>query len=180
MRLRQFDSDRRRAREFESFVAGAAGRLLHAATLLTGEPPADAPRAQTLLTAALAATYADWNRLRGEDPYNHTRQELVTRYLRGGWRGSRRASGGVLGALGAQERVVLVLRLCEGTAEEQVAALIDVPVERVRTICARAVMTMWEAAHRPLPTPQGEQREEHQGQEQGPGQGTTPAAGATS
>ncbi|CAM5643251.1 DNA-directed RNA polymerase sigma-70 factor OS=Streptomyces microflavus OX=1919 GN=Smic_52550 PE=4 SV=1 [Streptomyces microflavus] len=30
--------DRLRALEFEAFVAGAGGRLLHTATLLTGEP----------------------------------------------------------------------------------------------------------------------------------------------
>ena len=42
-----YEQERRRAREFEAFVAGAAGRLLHAATLLTGEPPGGNPRARS-------------------------------------------------------------------------------------------------------------------------------------
>lgn len=38
VRERQSGRERRRAQEFEIFVAGAAGRLLHTATLLTAEP----------------------------------------------------------------------------------------------------------------------------------------------
>ncbi|MEU3186925.1 sigma factor-like helix-turn-helix DNA-binding protein [Streptomyces sp. NPDC006923] len=140
MRERQAVTDRRRAREFEAFVAGAAGRLLHVAALLTGEPRETTPRAQRLLTAALARTYADWDRLRAGDPYDFTRQELALRFARWAWLGRRRPSpGGLLAGLAPQERVVLVLRLYEGVAEEQTAALIGVPVERVRAVCARAV-----------------------------------------
>lgn len=157
--------DSRRAREFESFLAGAAGRLLHAAHLLTGEPSDAAPHAQRLLTAALAATYADWDRLRGEDPYVRARQELATRFGRSLWP-VRSGRAGVLGTLGRQERVVLVLRVYEGIGEEQTAAMIGLPVERVRVICARAVATMRKAARdggrgaarqgvRPAPGPAG-------------------------
>ncbi|OEJ40676.1 hypothetical protein AR457_13270 [Streptomyces agglomeratus] len=154
MRERQADRHRRRAREFEAFVAGAAGRLLHAATLLTAEPPDDNPRARRLVTAALARTYADWERLRGEDPYDRTRQELAARFARGAWRyrqhgrlcvpdrGRPAARGGVLDRLTPQERLILVLRLYEGVAEEQAAAQIGLPAERVRAICTRAVATM--------------------------------------
>lgn len=85
MRERQASQNARRAREFEAFVAGAAGRLLHAATLLTAEPPDDNPRARRLLTAALAHTYASWDRLRGEDPYDRTRQQLAVRFARAAW-----------------------------------------------------------------------------------------------
>lgn len=142
MRQRQqTGTDRRRAREFEAFVAGAAGRLLHAATLLTGEPADTKPRAEALLTAALARTYADWDRLRGDDPYDRARQEIATRYARGAWRHPRTGRG-LLGRLGPQERLVLVLRLYEGVAEEQTAALIGLPADRVRAICARAVVMM--------------------------------------
>lgn len=142
MRQRQqTGTDRRRAREFEAFVAGAAGRLLHAATLLTGEPADTKPRAERLLTAALARTYADWDRLRGDDPYDRARQEIATRYARGAWRHPRTGQG-LLGRLGPQERLVLVLRLYEGVAEEQTAALIGLPADRVRAICARAVVMM--------------------------------------
>ena len=70
MRERRTAQESRRAQEFESFVAGAAGRLLHVATLLTGEPlTGPAPAAEELLTCALSRTYAVWDRLRGEDPY---------------------------------------------------------------------------------------------------------------
>ncbi|MFE7774048.1 sigma factor-like helix-turn-helix DNA-binding protein [Streptomyces sp. NPDC057445] len=128
----------RRARDFDAFVAGAAGRLLHAATLLTGEQPRHNPQAQRLLVAALAHTYAEWDRLRGEDPYDRTRAELATRFARCAWR-LRRTSGGVLSRLTPQERLIVVLRLYEAVAEEQTAALLGLPVERVRAICSRAV-----------------------------------------
>lgn len=154
MRERRAATDRRRAREFEAFAAGAAGRLLHAAALLTGEPPAATPRAQRLLIAALARTYAEWDRLSGqdgEDPYDRARQELVLRFAREAWRDRARRkppTGGVLGGLGPQERVVLVLRLYEGLAEEQTAALIGLPVERVRVVCARAVAAIRKPSRR--------------------------------
>ncbi|MGX1880916.1 sigma factor-like helix-turn-helix DNA-binding protein [Streptomyces sp. NPDC055287] len=154
MRERQAVRHRRRAREFEAFVAGAAGRLLHAATLLTAEPPDDNAHAQRLLTAALARTYADWERLRGEDPYDHTRQELAARFARSAWRyhqqgrlcvphhGRAVAGGGVLERLTPQERLILVLRLYEGVAEEQAAAQLGLPADRVRAICTRATAAM--------------------------------------
>ncbi|MGW6457591.1 sigma factor-like helix-turn-helix DNA-binding protein [Streptomyces sp. NPDC055078] len=141
MSERQTVLGRRRAREFEAFVAGAAGRLLHAATLLTAEPPDTNPYAQRLLTDALAHTYARWDRLRGEDPYDRTRQDLAVRFARGAWRRPR-AHGGVLEPLGPRERLIVVLRLYEGVAEEQTAAIIGLPVERVRAICRRAVATL--------------------------------------
>ncbi|MFJ6568155.1 sigma factor-like helix-turn-helix DNA-binding protein [Streptomyces sp. NPDC091292] len=158
MRQRHASQDARRAREFQAFVAGAAGRLLHAATLLTAEPPDANPRARRLLTHALAHTYACWDRLRGEDPYDRARQQLAVRFARGAWHehglarvawisryGGRPAGtepGGVLARLTPQERLVLVLRLYEGVAEEQTAALLALPVERVRAICTRAMTTL--------------------------------------
>lgn len=95
MGRRRVVQDARRDREFAAFVAGAAGRLLHAATLLTAEPPADNPRARRLLTLSLAHTYACWDRLRGEDPYDRARQYLATRFSRAVWH-----QYGLLGALG--------------------------------------------------------------------------------
>lgn len=125
-------------------MAGAAGRLLHTATLLTAEPsqpPGGNDRALRLLTAALARTYADWDRLHGEDPYNRTRQELAARFAREAWR-HHRPRGGLLDPLTPKARLVLVLRLYEGVAEEQTAALLGLPVDRVRAICNRSVATM--------------------------------------
>ncbi|MEU1119184.1 MULTISPECIES: sigma factor-like helix-turn-helix DNA-binding protein [unclassified Streptomyces] len=150
MRERQALQSARRAREFEAFVAGAAGRLLHAATLLTAELPDDNPRARALLTAALAHTYATWDRLRGEDPYDRTRQQVAVRFARDAWR-RHRGHGGVLDRLSPQERLILVLRMYEGVAEEQTAALLGLPADRVAAICARATAT---ALHPPRgPTP---------------------------
>ncbi|MEU8673736.1 sigma factor-like helix-turn-helix DNA-binding protein [Streptomyces sp. NPDC048560] len=151
MRERRAHGQRRRAQEFEDFVAGAAGRLLHTATLFTAEPaapPGTNPRALRLLTTALAHTYARWDRLRGEDPYDRSRQELVTRFARDAWR-HHRPRGGLLERLTPQERLVLVLRLYEGVAEEQTAALLGLPVDRVRAICTRAVVSMYAPPERP-------------------------------
>ncbi|WP_395574614.1 sigma factor-like helix-turn-helix DNA-binding protein [Streptomyces sp. BK79] len=149
MRERHASHSARRAREFEAFVAGAAGRLLHAATLLTAEPPDDNPRARRLLGLSLAHTYAYWDRLHGEDPYDRARQYLATRFAREAWHRyggglgrTRRRPSGPLGGLAPQERLILVLRLYEGVGEEQAAALLGLPVERVRTICDRATATL--------------------------------------
>ncbi len=145
MRERQAARERRRAREFETFVGGAGGRLLRAAVLLTGETgPAGAgpyEGAERLLTAALADTYACWDRLRGEDPYDHARQELAARFARSARR-YRHTRGGILERLAPRERLVLVLRLHEGVAEEQVAACLGLPAERVRVLCTRAVAVL--------------------------------------
>jgi len=141
VRERRAQQERRRAREFKAFVAGAAGRLLRAAALLTAERPGSAPEAERLLIAALAHTYADWARLRGvrgEDPYEHTLQELTARFAQTRWR-YRRSRGGLLGALPPQERLVLVLRMYEGAADEQAAAWLELTVERVRTLCTRGM-----------------------------------------
>ncbi|MGW4029985.1 sigma factor-like helix-turn-helix DNA-binding protein [Streptomyces sp. NPDC004838] len=155
MSERQAARTRRRTREFEAFVAGAGGRLLHAATLLTAEPPDDNPHARALLTAALARTYAQWDRLRGEDPYNRTRRDLAVGFARGAWR-YHRAHGGALDRLTPRERLVLVLRLYEGVAEEQTAALLGLPVERTRAICRRAVAAVHRPEHTsPRPAPRG-------------------------
>ncbi|MEU6879814.1 sigma factor-like helix-turn-helix DNA-binding protein [Streptomyces sp. NPDC046712] len=144
----QGGEQRHRTRQFEAFVAGAAGRLLHAATLLTAETRARNPRAQALLTASLAHTYAQWDRLRGEDPYDRTRADLAARFARTAWR-HHRGRGGVLSALTPQERLVVVLRLYEGVAEEQTAALLGLPEERVRAVCARSVSALRDRTGRP-------------------------------
>ncbi|MGW0828280.1 sigma factor-like helix-turn-helix DNA-binding protein [Streptomyces sp. NPDC002845] len=157
MRERQVSQGARRAREFEAFVAGAAGRLLHAATLLTAEPPDDNPRARRLLTLALAHTYASWDRLRGEDPYDRARQQLTVRFARGAWHqygglGRFRPSpDSVLARLTPQERLIIVLRLYEGVGEEQTAALLGLPLERVRAICDRATATLLHPPRGPAP-----------------------------
>jgi hypothetical protein len=157
VRQRQVVQGTRRAREFEAFVAGAAGRLLHTATLLTAEAPDDNPRARRLLTLALAHTYACWDRLRGEDPYDRARQHLALRFAHGAWRRhsvllrGRTHPDSPLSRLAPQERLILVLRLYEGVAEEQAAALLGLPAERVRTICDRATATLLHPPRGPAP-----------------------------
>lgn len=150
MRERRASQDAGRAREFEAYVAGAAGRLLRAATLLTAEPPDGNPRARRMLTAALAHTYAAWDQLRGEDPYAYTRRRLAVRFARASWHAyggrvawfSGASPGGLLERLTPQERLVLVLRMYEGVAEEQTGALLGLSPERVRSICSRATTTL--------------------------------------
>lgn len=160
MGRRRVAQDVRRAREFEAFVAGAAGRLLHAATLLTAEPPDRNPRARRLLTLSLAHTYACWDRLRSEDPYDHARQYLASRFSRAAWHQygglgalgrSRPHPDSPLARLSPQERLILVLRLYEGVAEEQTAALLGLPRERVQAICDRATATLLHPPREPAP-----------------------------
>ncbi|MDT9680866.1 sigma factor-like helix-turn-helix DNA-binding protein [Streptomyces sp. TRM76323] len=136
---------------FAAFVAGTAGRLLHVATLLTGEPaqpPGANPHAQRLLTAALGTTYAHWDRLRGEDPYAYARRELAVGFARAARR-FRRGRGGPLSRLTPRERLAVVLRLYEGLYDEQVAALMGLTGERVRELCRRGVGTLRSAPGAP-------------------------------
>jgi hypothetical protein len=151
------------APDFEAFVAGAAGRLLHTATLLTAEPLEDNPRARALLTAALAHTYAVGDRLRDEDPYDRARRDLAARFARG-TRRRRTGRGGVLAPLTREERLVVVLRLYEGVAEEQAAALLGLSEARVRAVCARAVAALRDAAG-PAPAPGGRRASRHEDRE---------------
>ncbi|MFI2644515.1 sigma factor-like helix-turn-helix DNA-binding protein [Streptomyces sp. NPDC018610] len=154
---RQASGDARRAREFESFVSGAAGRLLHAATLLTAENPDDNPYARRLLTLALAHTYAYWDLPRDDDPYDRARRHLATRFAREVWhrRGlpgrARPPLTGALAVLTPQERLVVVLTLYDGLADEQAAALLGLSEERVRVIGGRAVATLSRPPRRPAP-----------------------------
>ncbi|MBB1245934.1 hypothetical protein GL263_20615, partial [Streptomyces durbertensis] len=155
--------DRRRAREFEAFVAGAAGRLLRVAALLTTEPleppeplerpaplaplephspgqaggdgkrPSPPPAARELLHHALAHTYARWDPR--TDPYDTARWQLIHRFTRHARR-HRRPRGGPLGVLTPQERVVLVLCVYEEVDEDRVAASLGLPADRVRALRA--------------------------------------------
>ncbi|BBA99741.1 putative RNA polymerase ECF subfamily sigma factor [Actinacidiphila reveromycinica] len=126
---RRAADEARRDAEFAAFVAGAGGRLLHSAVLLTGDP-AEADR---LLTAALARLYADWPGLEGDDPYDRARAELFVRYAYRPW---RRPRGGPLDGLTARQRLVVTMRYFEGIGEEQTAAVLGMACERVAAIAA--------------------------------------------
>ncbi|MFI0940693.1 sigma factor-like helix-turn-helix DNA-binding protein [Streptomyces sp. NPDC021020] len=152
MGKRRAAAETRRDAEFAAFTAGAAGRLLHTATLLTG----DRGQAERLLGATLARTYADWLRMRSEDPYDQARAELVRRFAsRPFW---RRPRGGVLERLTPQERMVVTMRYFEGVAEEQTAAQLELPTDRVRAICARAAATLRSRPPGPPPASVAEAR----------------------
>nr|WP_107470299.1 sigma factor-like helix-turn-helix DNA-binding protein [Streptomyces sp. 3211] len=136
-----------RTLEFRMFISGAARRLLHTATLLTAEPHDENPRARRLLTLTFAYTYACWDRLRGEDPYDRARQHLATRFAYSAWRQygglplfgrARPSPGTALARLSPMERLVLVLRFFEGIEEEQIAAALGLSVDRVRALYHRA------------------------------------------
>ncbi|MYR58140.1 RNA polymerase subunit sigma-70, partial [Streptomyces sp. SID625] len=62
---------------------------------------------------------------------------------------------GTLAVLTPQERLVVVLRLYEGVAEEQAAALLGLPAERVRVIGDRAIATLTRTPARPVPAASG-------------------------
>ncbi|MFJ3661878.1 sigma factor-like helix-turn-helix DNA-binding protein [Streptomyces sp. NPDC090119] len=151
MRDRAAVRDARRAQEFGGFVAGAAARLLHTATLLTAEEPDANPRARRLLTRALAHTYAHWDHPPGEDPYDRARRHLATGFAHAPRHRSR--PHGPLAALTPRERLVLVLRLYEGLATEQTATLLGLPTERVDVLCHRATATVLHPP--PGPAPRG-------------------------
>ncbi|MEE4543567.1 sigma factor-like helix-turn-helix DNA-binding protein [Streptomyces sp. V4-01] len=136
MGRRRAEAELRRDAEFAAFTAGAGGRLLHAATLLTGDPQA----AEALLTTVLAHVYADWFRMRAEDPYEQARSELVRRFSYRPW--WHRPRGGQLDRLSARERLIVTMRFFEGIAEEQTAAQLGLPLERVNAISARAAATL--------------------------------------
>ncbi|MYT21723.1 RNA polymerase, partial [Streptomyces sp. SID7760] len=101
------------------------------------EPREEPAAARRLLAGALARTYAQWRRVRRDDPYDHTRRELCAAFARTGWR--HHGGTGLLAPLGPLERLVLVLRVYEGVAEEVTAAQLGLPAERVRALCARGV-----------------------------------------
>ncbi|MFF3062742.1 sigma factor-like helix-turn-helix DNA-binding protein [Streptomyces sp. NPDC057909] len=102
----------------------------------------------------------DRDRLRSEDPYDHARQHLATRFARGAWRQygglldrAQPFPGAVLAHLSPQERLVLVLRIFEGVEEEQISALLGLPVDRVRAVCHRATTNLLRPSRGLAPAP---------------------------
>ena len=158
MRQRHASQDARRAREFEAFVAGAAGRLLHAATLLTAEAAGRQP------ARAAPAVPVPGAHVRVLGPA--ARRGSRTTAPASTWPPASRAARGTTTAASAapartprvplapltpQERLILVLRLYEGVAEEQTAALLGLSPERVRAICDRATATLLHPPRGPAP-----------------------------
>jgi RNA polymerase sigma-70 factor (sigma-E family) len=146
-------------RDFESFVQANAHRLLHAATLLTG----DRGRGEDLVQNTLARTYLNWHRIRHEDPLTYVRRGLVNGH-RDWWRrkpsheqpaahlpelGSsvdpaaeyarRDAVLRALSGLTKRERAVVVLRYYEDLTEAEIAQVLDIAAGTVKSTASRAL-----------------------------------------
>ena len=118
-----------RREDFEEFVVVCGDRLLRTAFLLTGDPG----RAEDLLQSALAKAWFAWGHL-DDPPETHVRRLLVTS------RAGRREGGhGVLAALPARLRAVVVLRVHDGLTADEAAELLGWSVATVQTRTERAL-----------------------------------------
>ncbi|WP_331766015.1 SigE family RNA polymerase sigma factor [Embleya sp. NBC_00896] len=151
--------DNEAEREFEQFVQANARRLLHAATLLTG----DRGRGEDLVQNTLARTYLRWPRIRHDDPITYVRRGLVNGH-RDWWRRKpsheqplayppdRPAPGDpatelvrrdavvrALTDLTKRERAVVVLRYYEDLTEAEIAEVLGVAVGTVKSTANRAL-----------------------------------------
>ncbi|WP_433200924.1 SigE family RNA polymerase sigma factor [Dactylosporangium sp. CS-047395] len=143
---------------FEEFVQARAGALLRSAYLLT----ADRQAAEDLLQDVLEQMYVRWSRIRAS-PEAYARQALVNRATNR-WRWRRRrpetplvegmgapqpdhadrvashaAVLGVLRALPARQRAVVVLRYLEDRPEAEIAQLLGCSVGTVKSHSARGL-----------------------------------------
>jgi RNA polymerase sigma-70 factor (sigma-E family) len=146
-------------RDFETFVQVNAHRLVHAATLLTG----DRGRGEDLVQNVLARTYRNWHRIRHEDPLGYVRRGLVNSH-RDWWRrkpsherpsayfpdhraiddpatehARRDAVLRALAGLTKRERAVVVLRYYEDLTEAEIARVLDIAAGTVKSTANRAL-----------------------------------------
>jgi hypothetical protein len=103
----------------------------------------DRTEAPRLVEDALAHTYAHWHLLRGSERYVHALCTIVQLGLGAGALGLLTAGpdtdpGAALAALEPRARAMLLLRYYAGLDEDQVAAIMEVPLELLRTEMARA------------------------------------------
>jgi len=145
--------------EFADFVAGAQGRMVRLAELLTG----DRGRAEDLAQDGFAKAYAAWRRIAPGDPEAYVRRCIVNAHTdwwrRRSWRerpserlpeqpapadlaGAVATRDVVLRALArltVRERVVLALRFYLDLSELQIAAELRVAPGTVKSTAARAL-----------------------------------------
>lgn len=140
------------------FARAATARLVHAGYLMTGNHHQAEDAAQTALTR----TYASWSRVRRADPYGYARavlmnhvvdrwrrpiREYATEDLPDGRRVGDHAEEvarrqwlfGMLGALTARERAVIVMRHYFDLPEAQVARELNVSLGTVKSTNSRAL-----------------------------------------
>jgi RNA polymerase sigma-70 factor (sigma-E family) len=150
---------RRDQREFETFVAGASGRLMRTAYLLCG----DSGHAEDLVQATLLRTARRWHRAR-QQPEAYARRVLVN-LAKDRWRSLRRRVDEVASVadvvvseddvvlerqhllaamreLSAGQRAVLVLRFFDDLSVAETAAALDCSEGTVKSQTARALDRM--------------------------------------
>ncbi len=144
--------------EFSAFVSASSRRLLHVATLITG----DRDRAEEAVQAVLVNAYPRWAAIKKEDPFAYVRRGIVNHHVSWWQRVGRRESLTnrvpepalpdhanvvnhrlvlleALQALTRRERQVIVLRYIEDLSEHQTAAELGVAIGTVKSTTARAL-----------------------------------------
>ena len=146
--------------EFRDFYLAEAPRLLRLAIMLTGDPQ----RAADLSQDALLKVYTKWHRIRNEDPGPYARTILVN-LCRSAYRRkmlevrktpahaghipdlSNRVDDALrvataLSALPPIRRAVILLRFYEDMPEQQIAAVLDRPLNTIKSDLRRALETL--------------------------------------
>lgn len=146
--------------EFKDFYLAEAPRLLRLAIMLTGDPE----RAADLSQDALIKVYTKWHRIRNEDPSPYARTILVN-LCRSAYRrrmlefrktpihaghipdqsnhvdDSLRVAT-ALSALSPIRRAVILLRFYEDMPEQQIASVLDRPLNTIKSDLRRALETL--------------------------------------
>src|SRR5687768_2414914 len=151
---------RNRDAEFRDFYLTEAPRLNRLAIMLTGDPE----RAADLSQDALIKVYTKWPKIRNEDPGPYARTILVN-LCRSAYRRKMLelkktpvSSGYIpdrtnrvddalrvataLSALSPVRRAVVLLRFYEDMPEQQIAAVLDRPINTIKSDLRRALDTL--------------------------------------
>lgn len=151
---------RNRDAEFRDFYLAEAPRLQRLAVMMTGDPD----RAADLAQEALLKVYTKWPRIRNEDPGPYARTILVN-LCRSAYRRkmleSRKTPVGAgyipdqshriddslrvataLSALSPIRKAVVLLRFYEDMSEQQIASVLDRPINTIKSDLRRALDTL--------------------------------------
>lgn len=123
--------------EFAAYAHAGLPRLVTTAHLLAGDP-GDPRETAELVRRTLVRVCARWRRIPRDDVDFYVRRSLVKEYLRRARR-QRALPHGVLGALSARQRAVLVLLHWEGLRETEVAQLLGWSAGAVRSRAGRGL-----------------------------------------
>ena len=151
---------RDRDAEFRDFYLAEAPRLQRLATMFIGDPD----RAAEISQDALLKVYTKWGRIRNEDPGPYARTILVN-MCRSAYRRkalevrktpmhagyipdqSSRVDDSLrvataLSALSPVRRAVILLRFYEDMTEQQIATVLDRPINTIKSDLRRALETL--------------------------------------